>query len=101
MNRLHDVMYFTRSQIQGDDVMPGRTAPDLSHLSAKDLVLVLKESNLAEIEKNKAFVASFMDRADAISRMDTANVDKIAKLMDAAVKQQGDGGCGNLSGGCC
>jgi hypothetical protein len=70
-----------------------KTAPDISHLKADDLIKILKESNLGEIEKNKAFVATFMDRAEDIAVMEAANVDKISRLMGAVARGDGDCGC--------
>lgn len=79
--------------------MSEKHAPSISHLSTKDLLVVMKEANAGEVTRNQKFVATFLDKADAIGKMDRANVDKIEALMGAVAR--GNGGCGVLSGGCC
>jgi hypothetical protein len=80
-------------------IVLGKTAPDISHLKADDLIKVMRESTAADIEKTRAIVSTFMERSDIIASMDVANVEKIAKLMGTVAR--GDGGCGFMSGGCC
>ncbi len=80
--------------------MQEKKAPDISHLSSDDLVKIIRESAAGDIERQKALVKDFMERADDIARMDAANVEKVAKLVEA-FSSGGDGSCSSASAGCC
>ncbi len=79
--------------------MQEKKAPDISHLSSDDLVKIIRESAAGDIERQKALVKDFMERADDIARMDAANVEKVATLA-GAFAAKGNGNCG-WPAGCC
>lgn len=75
-----------------------KTPPDISHLTAEQILKIMKESSAIDVERTSATVKMFLDNKDLISSIDTANIDKISKLMGSVA---GDGACGSLTCGCC